>query len=347
MKILFTGDWHIGLTTHSKSGNRKSREEELRDAIRFIRDYSIREKIDVFINLGDMFHTNKPSIDDVSFAIDIVSEIEKSMNFFMIEGNHDIITSNEKDGPVELLKRISNGKIITDRIESFQIDDLNFVFVPFPEKLQDSKKFFLEGVRNIIIAHTSLEGATIGYESMLLAKICETEKPIDGCILISGHIHKYQVIRENPDDYCAYAGSVIVNDFGEIGQKKGFIVYDSELRRFEFIETPCRKFYDLKIEEFLKLHEEKSVSFDDCIVRIYIDLANKSRSNEIREICEKIGVFDLKIVVEEKTSSIVRDSSMKRDLSPKSLFDKFISYSKDFDENDVKNGYEILDGIGK
>jgi len=357
MKILFTGDWHLGLTTHSNSKERKSREEELRNAVDFIAEYAITEEIDVVVHCGDIFHTNKPSLDDVAFAISFFKKLEDhDIDTFMIEGNHDILSVEKDVGPLELMGRVLSTDIITDTITTVDVSDrgkeARFIFVPFPCKLEDAEAFKSAACLNIFVAHTSLDGATIGHESTLLAKFCHVEKPVENAILISGHIHKFQAIRPDFKNLCLYPGSIIVNDFGEWSQKKGFVVLDVAKEEWEFVETPHRKFYvidyGVSFENFIASFSGK---LDNCIVRVDIkEDANPEVHNEnlkrILEFLKSQRLYDFKIKIESCEKLIVRDASMKKESSPRDLFMRYSEMSK-FDSSLSELGIEVLSSVSK
>jgi exonuclease SbcD len=107
----------------------------------------------------------------------------------------------------------------------------------------------------ILTAHASVQGAVYGSErqvmlgqEMILGGSIVADKRLDYVAL--GHIHKHQDVSKGGQPPIVYPGSIERIDFGEVREKKGFVLAEiakgNTQWRFEVLKT--RRFVDLKIE---------------------------------------------------------------------------------------------------
>lgn len=87
MKVLHTADWHIGQIFHNYS-----REEEHRFFFEQLKSIVIKEKPDVLVVSGDVFHTATPTIVSqrlyYNFIVDL-SRLDDDLKIVITSGNHD------------------------------------------------------------------------------------------------------------------------------------------------------------------------------------------------------------------------------------------------------------------
>lgn len=87
MKVLHTSDWHIGQIFHNYS-----REEEHKFFFEQLKSIVIREKPDVLVITGDVFHTATPTIVSqrlyYNFIVEL-SRIDDDLQIVITSGNHD------------------------------------------------------------------------------------------------------------------------------------------------------------------------------------------------------------------------------------------------------------------
>jgi len=134
-----------------------------------------------------------------------------------------------------------------------------------------------------------------------------------------GDFHEHQIL-ETKNCYAMYSGSIERNSFNEIGQDKGFILYDSEAEedkitgRCRFIKYPhCRPLCELK-GNFQKIRKDfGKLNYDDYkdgIVKIkfvgdskeVIDFATgiEAFKKEVREKINPIHLFHNQTIQDEK-----------------------------------------------
>lgn len=98
MKVLHTADWHIGQIFHNYS-----REEEHKFFFEQLKSIIIKEKPDVVIVSGDVFHTATPTIVSqrlyYNFIVDL-SRLDDDLQIVITSGNHDSPSRLEAPRPL-------------------------------------------------------------------------------------------------------------------------------------------------------------------------------------------------------------------------------------------------------
>jgi len=105
----------------------------------------------------------------------------------------------------------------------------------------------------VLCVHGSVQGATYGSErSVMLGQdvilpLSLVHNPAWDYVAL-GHIHKHQVLGENPP--VVYSGSIERIDFGEEKEAKGFVVAEVERGRtaWEFVDVEARPFVTVDVE---------------------------------------------------------------------------------------------------
>lgn len=336
MKILFTGDWHLGLRTHSRTFEGiNTRDSEFRKVIQFIIDYAISNQIDYFVHCGDLFHRSNPTVNDISFAQEVFRQLGlKGIRSVIIDGNHDAPAGTWMVSPITLIENVV--KVVEDAKEIVLTNSLSLALTPFPVPLQfwNDKEKITE--RRIVIGHTSLEGAVAGAECFLLSKYCHVEKPPDGHITICGHIHKPQMVRKEP--WAGYPGSILQNDFGEIGETKGFIIYDAELNKMEFVRTPCNQLIKIDYTEIDKFNPSGKIIKVTGSTKTFID------TDQIIESLYSRGAVYVNLDIRNDEKISARDEAMLASMSVSSMFERFCEIEKPISRV-IELGREIVKEI--
>lgn len=259
MKILHTGDWHIGKLVHGIHMTEDQR-YILKQLVALIEE----EKPEVLIIAGDLYDRSVPPVEAVDLLDEVLSEIVMAhqTKVIVIAGNHD---SPDRVGFASRLLR-DNGLYITGHLtknnEPIIIEDefgpVNFYSIPFAEPAIIKEHYASEAVknhdsameaimndinetlnptqRNVCIAHAFVMGTEAPETS-------ESERPlsIGGSEYVSvnhferfnyvalGHLHGPQKVKS---DCIRYSGSLLKYSFSEAVQKKSvtLIALDAEGR---------------------------------------------------------------------------------------------------------------------
>ena len=90
IKIIHTGDLHLGMTFKSLGDKSKLHRRDCQNVFSKIVDLCIKEKVDSLLIAGDLFDDPNPSKSIVTFVIDELKRLqEKNISAFIISGNHD------------------------------------------------------------------------------------------------------------------------------------------------------------------------------------------------------------------------------------------------------------------
>jgi len=90
VKIIHTGDLHLGMTFKSLGEKSKLHRRDCQDVFSNIIDLTIKEKANALLIAGDLFDEPNPSKSIVSFVISELKRLkEKDIPVFIITGNHD------------------------------------------------------------------------------------------------------------------------------------------------------------------------------------------------------------------------------------------------------------------
>ena len=90
VKIIHTGDLHLGMTFKSLGDKSKLHRRDCQEVFSDIINLCIKEKVDSLLIAGDLFDNPNPPKSIVTFVIDELKRLkEKNITAFIISGNHD------------------------------------------------------------------------------------------------------------------------------------------------------------------------------------------------------------------------------------------------------------------
>lgn len=304
--ILACADTHLGIKSYSSYDNKglTTAEYEARKSLEAIYSRSKQDDIDMILYLGDFFHTNQPSTENIGYAISWFHKMD-SLNkpFFIIPGNHDAAMYSNSLIFLESLKL--NNIILVTKKEGYEYKyiwkgwNLHFIPYSYSETMKHKEEDFQSDVesaiasaaeKTIIISHIQEVTAKIGSESMMISKgvdiididnIHETKN----IILLSGHMHKHQIYKKGFMTVC-YPGNTFYQDATDCNQLKGYVIINEE-GKITFEQTPF-------IRKFISLFLSKDLDYEKII--------------ESRRIQEKSVVF---LSMEQKKDILIEDKIKK------------------------------------
>lgn len=260
MRIVHTADWHVGRIWKSIS-----RLDETSKVLDHLAGYLEGEKIDLLLLAGDVFDTANPSAEAEQLVFEFFRRLgARNIPAVVIAGNHDnpgridayamladlagvhlvgkprnpdkggtfaIATASGETAVVAGLPFASPGGFAS----ALKLPgDLTHSKTLYAEKFHEATLRLAEAFRpdcvNLLMAHTSLEGAVLG-NSERQAHLGEEWTasprvlPTTAQYVALGHIHRPQPLTAAPVP-TEYAGSPLQLDFGEAGQQKTFVVVD-------------------------------------------------------------------------------------------------------------------------
>ena len=194
---------------------------------------------------GDYFD-NRQNIDInvLNVAIDVMKDMAKECQVYVVIGNHDIYKKCETDiTSLKPFDDVDGVMLIYDKYELTLKDDKKLLLVSWVGDLKKENKIIAENKDNydILVFHTELSGMTYDNNRTIInginLDIVEDDK------IVSGHIHKRQESKKG-----IYLGSPYHLDRSDIGNRKGiytFTVDNGKLIR-SFYENTYSPEYVLK-----------------------------------------------------------------------------------------------------
>ena len=250
-------------------------------------EYALENDIHLVLFAGDAYKGRKPSPTlQREFAKRIRQLAEAKILVFLLVGNHDMpraasrATSVEifdtlairnvwvrdlpgteiietKGGPVQVvaLPWVNRGWLLSqeEHVGKSLLEIDSLIAEKWERIVENEIEHLDQKIPALLVAHGTVFGAVYGSErsvifgqEIVIPRSVVTNPAFDYVAL--GHIHKHQVLNENPP--VVYAGSMERVDFGEEGEEKGFVVVEIEKgqARWEFIPLQARPFVTISVE---------------------------------------------------------------------------------------------------
>lgn len=254
MKILCTADIHIGQQTYSHLNPQtglNTRVEYSLNILDNMIEYAIKN-CDMFIFAGDMFKNNIPSPTIQNEVYKRIKRLSDSkIKTIIIDGNHDVSNLNTTKSSLKAIETFELPYITHNRfLHTETINNLDFVMLPTYTDKEELKNIVDNITKpSVLIGHFTVLGAAL---NSWLVDMNEANVSIETFMnpnvkaVILGHLHKFQVLNQNPLIF--YTGSPDRIDFTEENDNKGFVVIDTDNFDYEFIENNAQKFCTIKID---------------------------------------------------------------------------------------------------
>jgi exonuclease SbcD len=261
MRIVHTADWHVG-----RVWKNLNRLDEMAAVLDHLARFAESERIDLLLMAGDVFETGSPSAEAERLVFRFFKRIgQAGIASVVIAGNHDNPSRVDAWGTLAELvgvralgkpARASKGGLVevrTSRGEQTLVACLPFApprawvtalelagdetaakahyAEMFKQAVQDLTRGFRPDTVNLLMAHTHLDGAIFGESERRVHlgddwAAAPQALPASAQYVALGHIHKPQRVETAPVP-AYYAGSPLQLDFGEVGQRKVFLVIEA------------------------------------------------------------------------------------------------------------------------
>jgi len=262
MRLLHTGDWHVGKTLRGRS-----RAEEHREILAEITALTRSEKIDIVLVAGDLFDTASPTPESEAIVYRALLDLAEAAAWVVvIGGNHD---NPRRLAAVEPLMRLTNIRVLPSVVRpedgavlllSTRAGEARIALLPFLSQrliikadelmMQDAFEHvgaYAERAARIIgalcedeassdrvdvlLAHAMVHGGTPGGGERQAHTVFEyavpaTAFPASLQYTALGHLHRAQKIPGACPIW--YAGSPLQLDFGETRDAKSVNLVEAE-----------------------------------------------------------------------------------------------------------------------
>jgi exonuclease SbcD len=322
-------------------------------------DFALDNRVDLVLFCGDAYKTREPGqTQQREFARRIGRLAAAGIPVFLLVGNHDLPNAIGRATATEIFDTLAVKNVyVASRPDIFKIPtaagQLQVVAIPWLRRSallsrEDTKNLNIEQVNRrmeealtqvivskaaaldpslpaVLAAHVWVAGATVGSENLMAigrepaVLLSNIANPAYDYVAL-GHIHKHQLLAENPP--VVYAGSLERIDFGEENDEKGFYVVDilpgdngNRQVSFAFHPVSARRFLTigvtLKADEAdptAAVLETVAASQDkirDAVVRLNITLPSalegQLRYNEVRDALKEAHYFSITRDVQRET----------------------------------------------
>ena len=277
MKICILGDTHFGVRNDAKHFHEFY--EKFYSTVFF--PYLEEHGITTVIQLGDLFDRRK-YINFLSLAesrryfFDVLKE--KGIHLHALIGNHDIFWrhSLEVNSPQLLLNDYDN-ITLWSKHGTLEIGGMTIDMIPWicQNNENEIREFVSKSVSPYCLGHFELIGYQLfpgmpsheGYSDNFLGNYDQ---------VYSGHYHSRSA---STDGRVIYVGTPYEMFWSDYKDQKGFGVFDTETKVFEYVHNPHRMFYKIKYDDSkLTMEHLKNINYSQY-EKAYIKVVVLHKSN--------------------------------------------------------------------
>jgi len=244
-RVVLTSDWHIQSGIYTDIGM---------DYISYLQEFCKENGIKNIIIAGDIFEKSAKIQNDAFIPLFFkFKELrDQGLNVITILGNHDIF-SVDNDSLVETFSVFGD---VVKGFEQIELGGRKIDLLPYTKREDD-----IPTDGDLLITHLSIADFQFDNKYHVNEKAGFSRKLFSGYNKVfSGHFH-----RPQSKGNVIFIGSPYQMNFGEIGQKKGFIVLDLETDKWE------RHYYD-QAPVYKKINGEdfQNVDVNNSFVQVVI-----------------------------------------------------------------------------
>jgi DNA repair exonuclease SbcCD nuclease subunit len=232
MKIAVIGDPHLGCTTYTDK-----RISDFSKQFNLSIEEALKRKVNAVFLLGDVFDSSayRRSVDNFAACIGDVAESlvklnESGIEVFAIGGNHEY-GRGRKGGELRILSDLKIINFLDDEVTKFNGCKIAGIsWKSDPESFRETlRKLGKPSANSILLIHQFCEGSHLIPSFVAEIKRADLK---DWPVVFTGHHHQYEDLG-----YVVAPGSLEVHVAKEVG-KKGFVLYDTDTRKHEFVVLP-------------------------------------------------------------------------------------------------------------
>lgn len=313
MKSIFISDLH--LTNFKK--DKLDKETMMSEKLSYIKknlykciDLYREKQCDNIVIAGDVFNDKEvlygPSLNTFQQWLEDVKN--EKIQLIIIQGNHDSV--NYDDPSFSLLNFLTTYENVTV-VYDYYVQE-NCIFTGYKkeeeyiELLSRIIETYGESENMTLIGHFDINGARLSNGAFSHARLNLKSLGKYFKTIISGHIHKPQIIQYNykgeDDGNFIYIGSPIQINWGEKDEKKRLIYFDSNTHKYESI--PC----DFKNHTVIKIENKEDLQNIETL------LENIDMENSVVKIISSIEIpdEDVRNKISDKNVSLFIDTAVAR-----------------------------------
>jgi|TARA_R100000482_G_scaffold69839_4_gene26379 UDP-2,3-diacylglucosamine pyrophosphatase LpxH len=292
MKVAIITDQHFGCRKNSKIFHDYFL--EFYNNVFF--PYLEKEGITTVIDMGDTFDSRKGiDFSALAWAKDNYYDRLKDMGITVhtIVGNHTAYYKNtNKVNAVDLLLREYDNVYVYDAASEVTIGGLDILFIPWinNENEENTFRFIQNSDCHCAMGHLELQGFRVnkqiimdhGHTSELYSKFTK---------VFSGHYH-----TRSDDGRIFYLGNPYEMFWSDVGDRRGFTIFNTETLEHTPVDNPYRLFYNIYYED-TDYQTFDSREYENKIVRVIV--RKKTDIKKFEKFIDKLyasNIHELKIV---------------------------------------------------
>ena len=255
MRILVLSDTHLGIDLPARPRvERRRRGEDFFRAFERALAPALAGEVDVVLHGGDLHYRSRVPAWLAEAALAPLRAIAaRGVPVLLVPGNHE-----RSRLPFPLLALHENLHVFhaprTVHLEArgLRVAFAGFPFVPdvrarFPALLAETRRGARGADLRVLCLHQCVEGATCGPGDFTFRGgddvIRRVDLPPDVAVVMTGHVHRHQVLRRAGAPPVIYAGATERTSFAEAGEPKGAVVLELDrggLATMAFRPLPAR-----------------------------------------------------------------------------------------------------------
>lgn len=258
MRVLFLSDTHLGFDEPARPRiARRRRGADFAAAYERALAPALAGDVDVVLHGGDLLYRSRVPAGLVERALAPLRRIaDRGIPVMIVPGNHE-----RGRIPYPLLARHPRLQVFDrPRTVTVEAGGLRVAFSGFPYAREVRRRFpellaAAEADRDasgpadhaILCVHHAVEGATCGPGDFTFTTggdvIRRADLPSRLAAVLSGHVHRHQVLRREGSPAVVYAGSIERTSFAEAPETKGYVRLDLDaggVSRLDFVPLETR-----------------------------------------------------------------------------------------------------------
>jgi DNA repair protein SbcD/Mre11 len=356
MKLLHTGDWHVGKTIRGRS-----RSDEFRAVFTEIAGITEAQEVDVVLIAGDLFDTATPTAESEQIVYEALLALSQcAQHVVMISGNHD---NHRRLAAIKPLLELTNihvaptvarpdgggclKLVVADQVLNLSLlpfvsqrgivgvdelmqQDADEHSMAYAERLSRVISLLTATIDpsavNVLLAHAMVHGGRLGggerdAHTIFEYSVPTTVFPAHLHYVALGHLHRAQKLEGGCPIH--YSGSILQLDFGEEEDKKSVNVIEAVPGAPAIVqEIPLKEGKRLRtvkgtFDSIVKISDQLQGDY----LRVLLD--EKPRiglADEIRDLLP--DAVDVRVLQHEQV--IVCGKPDIRGLGPVELFDQYL-----------------------
>jgi exonuclease SbcD len=358
MKILHTGDWHVGKVLRGRS-----RHEEHEAVLAEIVAVSDRERVDIVVVAGDLFESSAPAAAAQALVWDTLLALkETGAEVIVIAGNHDDAASFDALRPLAAAAglRVLGRAVRPDEGGTFELvvrsnESARIALLPFVSQRSivkadllmsgdaaqatqtyDDRLRRLIGVLtasfdsdavNLVLAHGTVRGGKLGggerdAQTVFDYQVGAHAFPPSASYVALGHLHRCQSLPAGCPVW--YAGSPLAVDFGEEADTKGVVLVDVEAAKpARAHQVPIAAARELRTLRG-RFDELTTLDPGDALLRVV--LTEPTRAGLADDVRTRFpNALDVRIDNPDLPEPVAHEQRRLTGRSPRALFDAFLA----------------------